>query len=117
MTHFLWHGMSVGFAKVGIQKADTKACGDEERLALAWSPSRWSVIGARMGSEEGACNPFGLNLSPIAEVPAGNKAALRVFSESSSVGNGDRGDTFGWRHTLVGIPGNDAMQYDDSERV
>ena len=56
-----------------------------------------------MGSEEGACNPFGLNLSPIAEVTAGNKAALRVFSESSSVGNGDQGDTFGWRHPLVGI--------------
>ena len=65
-----------------------------------------------MGSEEGACNPFGLNLSPIAEVTAGNKAALRVFSESSSVGNGDRGDTFGWRHPLVGIQGSDAMQYD-----
>ena len=61
-----------------------------------------------MGSEEGACNPFGLNLSPIAEVTAGNKAALRVFSESSSVGNGDWGDTFGCPHTLVGIQGNDA---------
>ena len=33
MTHFLWHGMSVGFAKVGNQKAETKASRDEERLA------------------------------------------------------------------------------------
>ena len=55
--------------------------------SLAWSPS---------------------NFSPIAEITAGNEAALQVFSESSSVGNGDQGDTFGWRHTLDGIQGNDA---------